>query len=370
MENIDIAKTLVAKRGEKGITQDELAKFIGVSKASVSKWEKGHSYPDITFLPQLASYFGISLDELLNYEPQMTDEDINELYRELSCDFAKKPFDEVITRCREVVKKYFSCYPLIYRIGLLYTNYGIASNDNDQKSVILAEAKELFIRVKEQSDDIQLKQLALHTEATCEMVLGNPTEIINLLDDIKPPPHHKVILSQAYMMKGETTKAKTELQESMFFNIMELFETIPVYLAICADDSEKFDETCKRATELIKAWGLTELSPTIILNFYIAAAQGYTANNKTDRALEMLEAYTSIVTGSIYPLCLAKPDKFFNLLDSTTGHLTFGIAEVPRDEKSVRQSMTDVVSCNPAFSALSADSRFKDLKERLINNTK
>lgn len=53
-------------RKEKGITQDELANYIGVSKASVSKWETGQSYPDIAFLPQLAAYFNISVDELID----------------------------------------------------------------------------------------------------------------------------------------------------------------------------------------------------------------------------------------------------------------------------------------------------------------
>jgi transcriptional regulator with XRE-family HTH domain len=43
MKEINIAKTIVSKRREKGITQDELAEYIGVSKASVSKWETGGS---------------------------------------------------------------------------------------------------------------------------------------------------------------------------------------------------------------------------------------------------------------------------------------------------------------------------------------
>ena len=43
MKEINISKTLVSKRREKGITQDELAEYIGVSKASVSKWETGGS---------------------------------------------------------------------------------------------------------------------------------------------------------------------------------------------------------------------------------------------------------------------------------------------------------------------------------------
>ena len=51
MKEINIAQVIINKRREKGITQGELASYIGVSKASVSKWETRQSYPDVTFLP-------------------------------------------------------------------------------------------------------------------------------------------------------------------------------------------------------------------------------------------------------------------------------------------------------------------------------
>lgn len=43
MKEINIGKMIITKRKEKGITQDELAAYMGVSKASVSKWETGGS---------------------------------------------------------------------------------------------------------------------------------------------------------------------------------------------------------------------------------------------------------------------------------------------------------------------------------------
>lgn len=43
MKEINIARTIINKRKEKGLTQDELASYIGVSKAAVSKWEIGVS---------------------------------------------------------------------------------------------------------------------------------------------------------------------------------------------------------------------------------------------------------------------------------------------------------------------------------------
>ena len=51
MGKITLAHTISEKRREKGITQEQLAEFVGVTKASVSKWETGQSLPDLTLLP-------------------------------------------------------------------------------------------------------------------------------------------------------------------------------------------------------------------------------------------------------------------------------------------------------------------------------
>lgn len=115
MKEINTAKTLIVKRREKGITQDKLAAYIGVTKASVSKWETGQSYPDITFLPQLAAYFNISIDELIGYAPQMTEEDIKKLYHRLVSDFTEKPFDEVITECSRIIKNIIPVFLCCFR---------------------------------------------------------------------------------------------------------------------------------------------------------------------------------------------------------------------------------------------------------------
>lgn len=57
MNGLNIGKCIIRKRKEKGIAQEQLADYMGVSKASVSKWETGQSYPDIVILPKMAAYF-------------------------------------------------------------------------------------------------------------------------------------------------------------------------------------------------------------------------------------------------------------------------------------------------------------------------
>ena len=51
------------------MTQEELAEIVGVSRQAVAKWESGESIPDIEKSRLLAEAFGVSLDDLVNYEP-------------------------------------------------------------------------------------------------------------------------------------------------------------------------------------------------------------------------------------------------------------------------------------------------------------
>ncbi len=53
-------------RKHKGLTQEELAELLFVSRTAVSKWESGRGYPNIDSLKSIARFFGVTIDELLS----------------------------------------------------------------------------------------------------------------------------------------------------------------------------------------------------------------------------------------------------------------------------------------------------------------
>lgn len=54
-------------RKVRGISQEVLAQYLGVSFQAVSKWETGTTLPDVTLIPAIASFFGVSTDDLFDY---------------------------------------------------------------------------------------------------------------------------------------------------------------------------------------------------------------------------------------------------------------------------------------------------------------
>lgn len=67
--NIETANRLLQYRKKSGLSQEELAEKIGVSRQAVSKWERAEASPDTDNLIILAQVYGVSLDELLNVTP-------------------------------------------------------------------------------------------------------------------------------------------------------------------------------------------------------------------------------------------------------------------------------------------------------------
>ena len=62
----NFGKNIRNLRKASDITQEALAGALGVSSQSVSKWETGYGFPDITQLPAIANYFGVTIDELFS----------------------------------------------------------------------------------------------------------------------------------------------------------------------------------------------------------------------------------------------------------------------------------------------------------------
>ncbi|MGN1410423.1 MAG: helix-turn-helix transcriptional regulator [Eubacteriales bacterium] len=80
--DICISKTLKKLRAEKDCTQEQLANHLGISAQAVGKWERGEGYPDITLLPAIAMYFGITVDDLLDVGKARIDQKVSEYQNE------------------------------------------------------------------------------------------------------------------------------------------------------------------------------------------------------------------------------------------------------------------------------------------------
>lgn len=365
MQEINIGQVIIENRHKRGITQEELAEHIGVSKTAVSKWETSATYPDILLLPRLAAYFNITLDELMDYRPQMSQKEIRKLCEKLAREFSEEPFDQVMGRCREIVQEYFSCTDLLLQLACLWVNHCFLAGTTEKALQILEEARKLFVRVKQESNNASLVDQAAKLEGYCLLNLGRPQEAIDLLEAnlslrLTPEP----LLAEGYQRTERPEKAKQVLQAGIYQSLLELVNLLLSYISLCRGESLAFEETIRRTLSLTKSFQLDALHPTLAISIYLSIAQEYALCGQQERALEFLERYQVLALSDIYPVQL-HGDAFFDLLEDWLEETLPLGSNLPKEETVLRKSIYEALSANPAFARLAEDPRFQKIVSEL-----
>ncbi|MEG0846859.1 MAG: helix-turn-helix transcriptional regulator [Niameybacter sp.] len=77
--NISLGEKIKALRKQKNISQETLANYLGLSFQAVSKWENALAMPDVTLIPAIASFFGVSIDDLFDFNLYEIEKNINDI---------------------------------------------------------------------------------------------------------------------------------------------------------------------------------------------------------------------------------------------------------------------------------------------------
>ena len=76
---IKLGEKIKALRKQKNISQEMLAQYLGVSFQAISKWENALTMPDVALIPAIASFFGVSTDELFDFNRLEQEKRIEEI---------------------------------------------------------------------------------------------------------------------------------------------------------------------------------------------------------------------------------------------------------------------------------------------------
>lgn len=123
-----IGEKIKTLRKAKNISQESLAKVLGVTFQAVSKWETNTTAPDVSLIPSIASFFGVSIDELFDYNVFENEQKIDSICREA----AQYRFDNPI-RAEEILREGLKQFPSNETIltVLVYVLWAIPGRDND-----------------------------------------------------------------------------------------------------------------------------------------------------------------------------------------------------------------------------------------------
>lgn len=349
------------RRKQLKLTQEQVAQFIGVSRAAVSKWEQGLSYPDIALLPKLAMYFDMSIDDLLGYEPQLTTAAIEKIYSRLAKEFTEKPFDEVLAETDKLVSEYYSCYPFIVKMVQLYINH---LNLADRKEEMMRKTLALCHRVKENCHDIQLINEVTAMEALCYITSQQPEKVLQLLgDEVTIQYGLDQLIATAHNMLGNVEKAKVLMQIAYYQQLMTMLHSAIETLTLDAENADYTEKTIARIEAIFDLYDITNLNLNTVFVFYLKAVTVNVIQGNIDEAKRLLAKYMRTCIQMKLPLKI-KGDSYFYLFDDWVDQQSWILTNLPRDEEAIKHDLIQALS-NPIFESLLEDPDLKVLFETM-----
>ncbi|EGC69397.1 MULTISPECIES: helix-turn-helix domain-containing protein [Enterococcus] len=380
--DLPIGEEIARRRKHRGVTQQELAAFMNVSKASVSKWETGQTYPDITSLPLLAAYFDCSVDELLILDSQLSPKEIQRIYQLLKDAFQTKTPTEVLALAQSFTKRYYSCYPFLLQMGSFYLNHwdllpdvpveGVPKGQTYEdalmeakKNTYLKEAETLYQRIMDQGDS-ELAQQAKQIDAYCLLMRNKPEEVLAILGTktLSFLPSEPLIAA-AFQQKNQLQQAEIVTQSAIYQYLIIFMSLLTNYLAMLTQDEEQLEKNYARGLALSESFQLAELHPLSLLNFLAAGMVSFAALGKESLLLQALTLYVKTLEATPEEIVL-KGDDYFNSIDEWISELELG-SQIPRNSGSVKKQFLAIAQLTPLFEPYQEKPSFKELFQRLSN---
>ena len=220
MNILEIGKNIYKLRKGKKLTQEELSRVVGVSVAAVSKWEGGISYPDITLLPVIAEFFDVSIDDLMNYEHNISDEEVEKISFEC-IDLFEADEEKAMSFCTKYLRKYTKAYNLKFTFASLIIMQASKTKDKDDARVKYMKALNIFNDIINNCNDDEMVGLTIMMAGNIYTQIDDYDEALKFFEKIKTTSMDvNACIGNMYIKKGENEKGRKLLQKSLLTHIL------------------------------------------------------------------------------------------------------------------------------------------------------
>ena len=239
---MNIGNKIRELRKQRGITQEQLAESIGISFQAVSKWENNIALPDITLVPVLASYFGVSMDELFDFNLKEIEHAVR-IITEKAYQYRESNPVESRRILEEGLKKYPENDILLN--NLLYVlDYSVKPDET------IAIASKLI----EKTNQNDVKYDALRFLAYAYKAKGDLESAEAAIEQI-PEIYFTKLTEKAYLLSGKAKFEAAEKQKWISFeNLLQMMWKLAEYYEENGKIDKAIAET-KKALNLISIIG-------------------------------------------------------------------------------------------------------------------
>lgn len=363
MNRLSLSDHILEERIRNHLTQEELACRLGVSKAAVSKWECGQSLPDIALVPQIASLFSVTLDDLFGYKPLASEEKREEVTERLQALLAEDP------------ARYWSDPELLKAIGLALYVKAIEPSASDEAncpepaSHVANLAERILRRVLQLDPDGPSTDFVL--QALCILLAsegreGQADELIGKMVPAKPNTA-AIILAGIAIRAGNPKGAEIALKRQLLFSLLEVASCAQALAGVEGVSAEELEDILVLAAAIQAPNGFEALSPTLVPIIRIALATQLVESGDGDRALDELERFVEDLERCCETFENPQNPPFFKPVDEFLWQNGDEKADEARGEAaaSLRSSFASSIASNESWAAFRGNPRFKAIMRRL-----
>lgn len=280
------------KRKALGLTQEQVADYLGVTAPAVNKWEKGATFPDVALLPPLARLLKTDLNTLLGFHEGPTPQEIGHITHEIVETIRKNGFEQGFEMGMEKVREYPGCGPLLHSVALVLDGSLLLHGADVDKKPYEDRILELYERAVKSGDEKVRDRAAymLASKYTTRERFEKAQEMLDLLPERDEPDKRK-LQADLWVKQGKPADAAKLLERKLLTQIMEL-QLHFITLGDIALKEGRGDDA-RRLAELSR--GLIGLLGLWDYSAYVAPFQLAVAQENAEESLQLLRSMLSAV---------------------------------------------------------------------------
>lgn len=283
-----LGKVIRKYRKIQNLTQEEMAKRLGVTATAVNKWENEKSYPDITLLAPIARLLEVNLETLLSFQEDLTDHEINEIIYKLDQKFKTESYEEVFQWAKKILEQYPNCQQLMLDFAVIFDAQCMI-----QKVSRRAEYEEyccsLYIRALDSGEE-SIRMRAADSLVGFYMRKKEYEKAEKYLEHFSAQnPEKKRKQAQIYTEMGKTEDAYKAYEELLFTDYQRISMELYGMYMIALKEGDK-----KKAQKLVDKQ--KELADCFEMGKYYEIANGLelaTMEKDSEKIIDIMEAMIS-----------------------------------------------------------------------------
>lgn len=259
-----------------GLTQEQVAEYLGVTTSAVNKWEKGNTCPDIALLSPLARLLKIDLNTLLGFYEDITQQELILFCKEIREAVLSDGFEAGFAVAQRRIHEYPNSDTLLHNFApLLQGLLTIVRPDEDTAKAHMEIIEAWYERLTK-SDDMIIRNSAcfmLVSRAISDGQYDKAQEYLDQMPNRNDTPDKRMLQASIYLSQDQAEEAAKLLERMLLMAVNDvqiiLYKMIDANIALGENDTAVY--VADRMTKLAEAFDLSQYN-TIVAHFQIAVA--------------------------------------------------------------------------------------------------